>query len=224
MSLTETLTEIEYPESDGLPMGETDLHIWWMIRIRDQLKHRYRNDHVYVGSNLLVYPVKNDPENFVVPDVFVVHDCDPGMRNTFRIWDEERVPDVVFEITSKSTRKSDEETKPDRYSAMGVRELILFDPTRDYLRPSLQVMRLTDGEFERLEPDAEGRFVSEVLNVTLHRDGDHLVMLDRDTAAPLLTYEEAADAKLAETEQRATAAEAEVKRLRELLRQHGLNE
>jgi hypothetical protein len=41
MSLVQTIDQIEYPESDGRPMGETDIHIDWMIRIRDILRYRY---------------------------------------------------------------------------------------------------------------------------------------------------------------------------------------
>ncbi len=33
MSLLTSYTDIEYPESDGKPMGETDLHRDWMVRI-----------------------------------------------------------------------------------------------------------------------------------------------------------------------------------------------
>jgi Uma2 family endonuclease len=207
MALTQTLTEIEYPESDGLPMGETDLHIWWMIRIRDQLKYRYRRQHVYVGSNLLVYPVENDPKTVISPDVFVVHDCDPGMRNTFLTWREDRVPNVVFEITSKSTRKNDQVKKPKRYAQMGVQEIILFDPTHDYLKPPLQVLRLCGESYEQVEADSRGGFSSEVLNVTLYRDDDQLVLLDADTESPLLTFEEAAEEKAREAEKNAKEAE-----------------
>ncbi len=35
MSLIQTVDQIEYPETDGQPMGETDLHIDWLIRLRD---------------------------------------------------------------------------------------------------------------------------------------------------------------------------------------------
>ncbi len=37
MSTAETIRQIEYPESDGKPLGETDLHIHWIIRLRTQL-------------------------------------------------------------------------------------------------------------------------------------------------------------------------------------------
>jgi hypothetical protein len=43
MSTSETVLQIEYPESDGEPLGETDLHIHWIIRLRDILKYRYRD-------------------------------------------------------------------------------------------------------------------------------------------------------------------------------------
>jgi hypothetical protein len=56
VSVIESKTEIEYPESDGLPIGETDLHQWWMVRITDLLRRRYQGQRVYVSSNLLVYP------------------------------------------------------------------------------------------------------------------------------------------------------------------------
>lgn len=52
---TETELDVEYPESDGMPIGETDLHRWWMIRIHDILSQRYRGQRVYVSSNLIVY-------------------------------------------------------------------------------------------------------------------------------------------------------------------------
>jgi hypothetical protein len=42
MSLARTLKQTEYPESDGRPMGETDVHWPWMVRIRYLLEWRYR--------------------------------------------------------------------------------------------------------------------------------------------------------------------------------------
>jgi len=84
MSSGKPTTEIDYPETDGQPMGETDLHIHWMIRIRDILKQRYQGEHVYVGSDLLVYYEEGNPRRFVVPDGFVVFDCDSGPRGIFK--------------------------------------------------------------------------------------------------------------------------------------------
>jgi len=89
MSLVQTVDSlIEYPESDGKPMGETDLHRDWMVRILEILRYRYRQQRVYVASDLIVYYEEGDPTRSVVPDDFVVMDCDPGRRRTFKTWEE----------------------------------------------------------------------------------------------------------------------------------------
>ena len=105
MSLTHLLTDVEYPETDGQPMGETDLHRAWMIRIYDLLKYRYRNQRAYIGSDLLLYYVEGVPRKFVVPDDFIVLDSDPGFRRVFKTSEEGRVPNVVFEVTSRCTAR-----------------------------------------------------------------------------------------------------------------------
>lgn len=102
------LTEIEYPESDGRPMGETDLHRDWMFRIIEMLRYHFRGRRVYVSGDLLVYYEEGNPRKFVVPDAFVVKDCDSHQRRVFKIWEEHRVPNVSFETTSRSTRFVDE--------------------------------------------------------------------------------------------------------------------
>ena len=52
------------------------------------------------------------------------------------------VPAVIIEVRSKKTRKQDAVEKPRVYSALGVKELFLFDPTGDYLRPRLKGFQL----------------------------------------------------------------------------------
>ena len=229
MALFTTLSEIEYPESDGKPMGETDLHRKWMIRIYDLLSYRYRGQRVYVGSDLLLYYTKGMPHDFVVPDDFVVLDCEPGERRTFQTWNEGRVPNVVFEVTSRYTKKNDQVYKPKAYAQIGVKEVFLYDPTGDYLKPILQGYRLHDGQSIRIEPDPTGRLESQELGLLLKLDKRQLVMVDRETGQPLLTEVETAwaaqeaeeAARIAEQEARKTAearaeaAEAELRRLRE---------
>jgi Uma2 family endonuclease len=249
MSRIQIPADIEYPESDGEPMGETDLHIAWMFRLRDLFMYRYRGENVYVACNLLMYYEEGNPQKFLVPDVFVVKDCDPGMRRTFRIWDEERIPDVVFEVTSKATRADDESFKPQRYAQIGVRELVLYDPTGDYLQTQLQLYRLEDGVYVRVEPDVNGALESEELNLLVLLDDGELVLRDRTSGQSLRTHGEAAEelaqaaqaktqaaqaktqaaeAQAQAAESRAAAesaarekAEAEIRRLREELRRLG---
>lgn len=212
MSSVETLPEIHYPESDGKPMAETDVHFECIIRVRNLLKHRYRGQRVYVGSNLMVYYVKGDPRKSVAPDNFVVKDCEPGQRRTFKIWEEGRTPSSIFEITSLSTRREDERTKPAIYARIGVKELFLFDPTGEYLDPPLQGFRFVNGQKLPMVPDATGALESLELGLRLRVEDGELVMYDAATGERLLTDEEEADS-------RAASAEEEVRRLRARLDQ-----
>jgi Uma2 family endonuclease len=206
-----TLRQIEYPESDGQPMGETDVHRLWMIRIYDLLKQRYRHDRVYVGSDLLLYYTEGVPEEFVVPDDFVVLDSDSGMRRTFKIWEEGRVPNVVFEVTSRKTKKKDQVHKPALYARIGVKELFLYDPTGDYLRPRLQGLRLVRGEYRPIVPRASQDLECRELGLTMRLDGNRLAIFDAASGTELLTE---AETERAGREQ----AEEEIHRLREQLR------
>jgi Uma2 family endonuclease len=207
MSLIQTIDQVDYPESDGKPMGETDVHIDWMIRIRDILRHRYRGQQVYVGANLLVYYQEGDPSKFVVPDDFVAKDCQPGRRRTFKIWEEGKAPDVAFEITSRSSRQEDESYKPQVYARVGVREYFLYDPTGEYLDPPLQGFRLHGLDYRRIKLDRTGAIKSDQLGIALRlKDGD-LVFSDARTGDELLTKAEAAEGRAAQLED-------EVKRLR----------
>jgi len=197
MSIANSVEQLEYPESDGLPMGETDTHRRWMIRIDELLSYRLREQRVYVGSNLLVYYVPSQPSRFVVPDNFVVFDCEPGERRVFKIWEEERVPDVVFEITSQSTSQEDLVKKPLIYEGMGVREYFLFDPTASYLKPALQGFRLAEGRLVLMEPSAD-ELICETLGVNLRLSGYDLFLIDTVTGELLLTEAEANKVKAEE--------------------------
>lgn len=213
----QTLATIEYPESDGKPMGETDVHRAWMVRLYELMRHRYAGQRVYIGSDLLVYYQEGTPREFCVPDVFVVLDCEPGHRRTFRTWSEGRVPNVVFEITSLSTRREDEVFKPQTYARIGVKEYFLFDPTGDYLSPPLQGYRFDADEQQPLEPNNQGALESRELGLRLWLEGGELILADAATGQRLLTDAEAADLRAEAADERAKNAEEEIRRLREEL-------
>jgi Uma2 family endonuclease len=210
MQSAQTVPEIDYPESDGNLMAETELHLEWMVRIREILRRRYRGQRVYVGCDLLIYFERGNPLRRVAPDVFVALDCDSGPRRTFKTWEERKGPDVVFEVTSRSTRCEDEGTKPQIYAELGVREYILYDPTAEYLDPPLQGYRLDGGEYDHLARDSSGAIISHVLNVTLRLQGDSLAMFDAATGEALLTDAEANAKERQEAELRRQAADAKL--------------
>jgi Uma2 family endonuclease len=228
LAMASPTIEIEYPETDGRPMGETDLHRDWMVRIIDLLKHRYRDQRVYVTGDLLLYYEEGNPSKFVVPDGMVVKDCDPGRRRVFKVWEEKRVPCAVFETTSKSTKREDAFYKRPIYEQLGVAEYFLFDPTADYLRPALQGHRLGAAGYELIVPDAAGRLFCQELGLWLRLEDGDLTMYDCQSGDCLLTEAEDEHA-LRETERAAfeavlTARDEEIQRLREKLKEQGLSE
>src|SRR3954464_9577537 len=100
--------EIEYPTSDGQPMAETTLHRKVMSSLIGGLERRYADvADVWVGGNLLLYYVEGRPEKSVSPDVLLARGVEKRDRETYLLW-EETPPSLIFEITSRSTRREDE--------------------------------------------------------------------------------------------------------------------
>jgi Uma2 family endonuclease len=216
------LQRIEYPESDGKPLGETDAHRREILAIIAMLEQFFA-DHadIYVSGNLMFYYEEGNPSAVVSPDVFVVTGVPKIERRTYKLWEEHKPPVAVFEITSRSTRLEDKGTKRELFAMLRVREYFLFDPLSEYLKPPLQGFRLAGDEFFQIDPDPDGALVSQELGLRLLRDGSYLRLIDSATGQPLLRPSELDVARRA-AEARAQAAEQEVERLRaELARLRG---
>ena len=184
--------EIDYPESDGKPMGETELHRDWTIRLLDILRHRYRDQQVYVASDLLLYYEEGTPAKFVVPDCFVVLNCAKHRRRTFQTWREGRVPDVVVEITSRSTSSMDMIDKLKVYELIGVQEYFLYDPTDEYLESPLQGFRFVNGNLHEISA-TNGCLRSLSLGVDWSLRDRDLVITDVETGVEQVTSAEFAE-------------------------------
>src|SRR5262249_24203826 len=209
------IERIIYPESDGSPMAETDLHRNLMLEIVFALSHFFRNDpNVYVSGNLFLYYVKGDPRKSVAPDIFFVRGVPKGDRRVYYLWEERVAPQVVIELSSQHTFKEDVFKKFHIYEKLGVREYFIFDPTSDYIKDSPLIgFRLEDREYVEMELK-DNRLHSDELGLDLVIVGETLRLLDPLTGTFLLTPDEEAEAR--------TRAEAEVERLRaeiELLKQ-----
>jgi Uma2 family endonuclease len=214
---------VHYPESDGKPLGETDQHRDLMTDLIFALKLFLKNRRAYVAGNLFIYFEEGNPKAVVAPDVFVISGVQQRRRRTYRAWEEGmHLPDVVIELTSKKTHIADQSTKPELYAHLGVRELFLFDPFGDYLRPRLQGHRLMNGIYQPMD---EYPLRSTILGLELREEDNALRLYNPRTGERLRTAEEAELARLAEAtarleaEARADAAEAELARLRALLEQ-----
>ena len=195
---------VHYPESDGKPMAETDVHRKQMVALEFALQNFFR-DHpqIYVASNLLIYYVEGDYTQSVAPDVFVVKGVPKGNRRTFKLWEEGRAPTVVIELTSDSTRKEDMGNKRLVYADLGVQEYFIFDPLGQYLKPPLRGYRLSAGEYAPMSGEP---LFSRELGLELHVDAGQLRLYDPQQQAYLLSPDE--------TQARAERAEAEIEKLR----------
>jgi len=186
-------------------MAETDIHRNDMVDLIHSLEYHFAADRmVYVSGNLLMFYQEGNRRKHISPDVFFVRGVEKKIRENYLIWQEGKAPDVVIEISSKSTKREDITKKWKLYrDVLKVREYFLFDPTEDYLEPPLQGHRLVGRRYAPIEP-VSGRLPSEILLLHLERDRSELRLYDPVTQSRLPTRIE----KTRLAEQRALAAEA----------------
>ena len=213
-----------YPCSDGQPMAETDLHAAIMVYVASALRwwfEKHWQADVYVGSNNFLYYERGNPGAVVAPDVYVVIGASAHLRDTYLLWNEPKGPDFVLEVTSKSTRGTDEQRKREVYASLGVSEYFLYDPRAEYLAPPLQGFRLHEGEYRPLPAvtvlsNRGVAVTSGVLGLELRveREARRVRLRDPSTGESLLSHRESELAR----EEEAAARRAAEARIRELER------
>ncbi len=209
---------VHYPESDGKPMAETDIHRDLMLEAIEAIREHFRDEpNFYVSGNLFVYYQEGDPEKVVAPDFFAVRGVPRGPRRIYKVWEEGKAPEVVLELTSPTTHLEDLGNKRAIYEEIGVKEYFICDPLVKARQPNLRGFRLKEGV---LQPIPESRreqglqvFTSEVLGLELHGSGSTLRWVNPRTGKPLPTRQEIRQ-RAEEEQKRADAAEAEIARLR----------
>ncbi len=223
-------TRDELPCDDGEPM-ETQRHKWQMDLLIETLEPWLAaRGEGYVNGNMLVYYRLEQTRGlyFKGPDYFVVLGVPRGQRKCWVVWDEGKAPDIVIELLSATTRRQDKGEKMQVYrDCMRIPEYFWYDP---FDPNDLAGFHLRGGRYEPIEPDAEGRFASSLLGLTLMRwtgtyRGLNATWLRWATHAgePLPTDAEGGAAKVAAAAARADseaaradaeAARAETERLR----------
>jgi len=170
-----------YPESDGKPMAETDVHRNLLADLVFTLNNYFQaQPDVYVSGNLLVYYVEGNPARCFAPDVFVVRGVPKGERRIYKLWEEKIAPQFVIELTSRKTWREDLQTKWRLYEELGVQEYFIFDPEYDYLNEALVGYRLENGKYVELEIK-DRRVKSETLGLELVDTGETLRLFDPTT-------------------------------------------
>lgn len=222
-------TIIEYPDSDGEPMGETGIHVRATLALYSALYDLFRLrgwSDLYIAADMFLYYEKGNPRAQKAPDVMVIKGVDGSYeRRSFKIWEEGAAPAVIFEITSKSTWVEDLVNKSDLYKQLGVKEYFIFDPLAEFLSDPFQGMRLVGKDYVPLKMDADGALWSEELGLKLRRDGDMLRVIDPEDNTIMPVFGEiaqvlvAAEQRAEREAQRAETAESEVERLQAMIEQ-----
>ena len=178
---------IDYPESDGKPVAETEVHITELLNcIAVLAEFFWAQEDVYVAGNNFVFWNEGHPKDRLSPDTYVVFGVDKRVRNSYRSWEENgKLPDVIFEFTSESTQQQDVKSKFSTYERIfKTSEYFLFDPRGEFLTPRLQGYRLIGGEYVRLET-TDGRLFSERLGLELYVVDNRLTFYDPKTKSVL---------------------------------------
>jgi len=202
------LDEIEYPDSDGSLIAESDWHRDELFDLIYRLKARYADrDDVYVSGHMFVYYEEGDPASVFAPDVMVVFGVPKKLRRVYKLWEERLAPAVVFEVSSRKTWREDRGEKQVLCARLGVAEYWLWDPRYEYLTPPLQGFRLVGGVYRPLRAAAAGCVHSRALDLRLCCERNRLELYDGETGERLPRPEDAA-ASAREAERVAREAEA----------------
>ena len=234
-----------YPESDGKPMADNTIQYRWIVTIKENLERLFADEpNVFIAADLLWYPVRrlhSQPKEERVepqaPDVMVVFGVPKGDRGSYiQPFENNIVPQVVFEIHSPSNKRKQRQAKFAFYEQYGIEEYYYYNPYKNVLDVWLR-------QGDALEPIVlADTWVSPRLGIRFELGGETL-QLFYPNGEPFASFGEAFDradlaeerAELAETErfraeaekarekERAELAEARADRLAAKLRALGID-
>lgn len=226
----------------GDEVGQSQAHwelLFLLARILDQY-YEFREDVSLVVDLKMSWGIPgshgSSPDLAIVQGVRQKFEPD---RRSFDVIKEGVRPSLIIEVVSSEDpeiRRNDYEKKVEIYRQAGIPEYFLLDPPTSVTRGFLLLSgyRLgPDGRYQPVQPDSQGRLLSETTGLALGVDGDGqtLLVFDALTGQRLLDPKveralETQARKAAEqwavreaearkaAEKRAKAAEAEIARLR----------
>lgn len=208
---------IEYPCSDGEPLAESYIHLYAILTTLEVIKQYLSGRQATVLANQFLYYAQGFPRLRVAPDIMVIFDVPPGGRDSYKVWEEGQVPQVVFEMTSQGTQKQDQEQKKNLYEQLGIVEYWLFDPKGEWIPEKLRGYRL-EGETYQLINDG----ICQPLQLRVTVQGELLGFYRLDTGDKLLIPSELAQ-QLHQERQRAEQERQRADKLAEYLRSLGVD-
>lgn len=185
--------EIYYPSTVEDYMPENNIHFVLIANLAVILQtFLQREKGNYVFGDIMFYYEKGNPRKFVAPDLMIcLGKTSEPSKGVYKLWEEDHVPQVVFEIASESTWREDLSRKYALYQQLGVKEYYIFDVEYKCLKQPLLAFNLIDGEFAEAEVK-DGRVFSKALGLELTDTGETLRLFNPQTGEFLMTMEEMA--------------------------------
>ena len=185
--------------SDEPPL-ETYLHLQQMMLLIKCLDWLWRDrQDFFAAGNLTIYysPHQKKSEKFRGPDFFVVLGTERKPRKSWVVWEEEgKYPNVIIEILSPKTAKSDRGLKKQIYQdTFRTPDYFWFDPDTLEFRG----FQLIQGQYQELQPNQEGHLWSQQLGLYLGIHNSQLRFFT-DQGELVLTPEEVATQSQSELE------------------------
>ena len=196
--------EVEYPDSDGLPMAENTVQCRAIREAMGALENHYKpGREVGIASDLLLYYRQGDPATSVAPDLMVSFDVRMLGLPSYKLWEVGKPPEFVLEVSSQSSRELDRTKKVELYAGLGVREYFVFDPgdpedVGDGQDGKLSGYRLWGSKYvESGESTERGRELeSEQLGLLLRPEGKLVRFRDPVTGKDLPLHQEESQGRL----------------------------
>jgi Uma2 family endonuclease len=206
-----------YPEEERV--GEDMLQRWIVELLRPLLQWwlAKRGVTAFVGADQFIYWRQHDPHARVAPDIYVLPSVDPRTRvRTWKLWQDRVVPSFALEVVSQDWQKDYIEAI-DRYAALGVPEVLMFDPEWDGHEGGMrwQVFRRVGKRgLVRVEATNADRVRSRALRCWLRATGEDRDLRLRIAVGPrgdelVPTAEEREEGERAAKEQECAAKEQE---------------
>ena len=144
-------SKIYYPSGDGEPVAETFDHLYVILITIEVLRLYLKDVQACVLGNQFLYYEEGNSAKRCAPDVMVIFGVGPGSRDNYKIWEEGKIPSVVFEMTSRGTKDKDDVDKKKLYAQIGIEEYWQFDPKGEWISEQLRGFRLVNGQYRLIE-------------------------------------------------------------------------
>ena len=195
---SELPTEDDLPYDDGEPMETPQHHEQMDILIYSLRAFWKKSRKYYIGGNMFLHFDLNRKKKFRGPDFFLVTDADDRQRKSWVVWQEGmRFPDLIIELLSDTTRKTDRGEKKELYQQVfGTSEYYIYDP----FSCEFEGYRLSGGRYKTVKPDKERKIYSPVTGLWLIVRDELLRWMTEDGYI-LPTYEELSEKERQRAEQ-----------------------